>query len=52
MQRTRAGASEVVYLTGRSVIWLSSVDPSIGAAELVRLAGVAERRAEALPYPS
>jgi hypothetical protein len=52
MQRTRDGASEVVYLTGRSVIWLSSADPAIGAAELLRLASVAEDNASVLSYPS
>ncbi|WIM93538.1 hypothetical protein ACTOB_005519 [Actinoplanes oblitus] len=52
MQRTRGGSSEIVYLTPRAVIWLSSADPVIGTAELVRLASLAEDRARSLPYPS
>ncbi|BCJ40039.1 hypothetical protein GCM10010168_28970 [Actinoplanes ianthinogenes] len=52
MQRTGGGSSEVVYMAPGSVIWLSSADPAIGTAELVRLAGVAESRARSLPYPS
>ncbi|GAA4610005.1 hypothetical protein BJY16_007625 [Actinoplanes octamycinicus] len=52
LQRARDGISEIVYLTARSVIWLSSVDPAIGAPELIRLASLAEDRSRTLTYPS
>jgi hypothetical protein len=43
---------EIVYLTRRAVIWMSSADPSVGVAELVRLATIAAERSVALTVPS
>ncbi|GAA2689770.1 hypothetical protein [Actinoplanes palleronii] len=52
LHRAGAGITEIVYLTPRSVIGMSSTDPAVGVAELVRLAGVAQERSAVLSYPS
>ncbi|GLW27833.1 hypothetical protein [Actinoplanes regularis] len=52
LERGREGVTEIVYLTPRSMVWMSSADPAVGLADLVRLAGVAEERSTALTYPS
>lgn len=52
LERSRAGRVEIVYLTGRSVIWTASTDPAVGVGDLVRLAGVAEERSALLKPPA
>lgn len=52
LERDRGGRVEVVYMTPRSVIWMSSVDPGVGVADLVRLASLAERRSMLLKVPA
>ncbi|AEV85894.1 hypothetical protein ACWT_4875 [Actinoplanes sp. SE50] len=52
LQRIGDRLTEIVYITPRSVIGMSSVDPSVGPADLVWLAGVAADRSAALTYAS
>ncbi|MFI1988958.1 hypothetical protein [Actinoplanes sp. NPDC020271] len=52
LERSRDGRAEIVYLTGRSVIWTASTDPAVDVAGLVRLAGVAEQRSALVTTPS
>ena len=48
LQRSRAGTTEIVYMTPRAVIWMSGPDQVTGVPDLVRLAGLAEERSEGL----
>ncbi|BCY12158.1 hypothetical protein [Actinoplanes sp. L3-i22] len=52
LERSRGATTEIVYMTARSVIWMSSTDPAVGLADLVRLAGVAEERSAQLTPPA
>ncbi|WP_436530676.1 hypothetical protein [Actinoplanes sp. HUAS TT8] len=52
LERNRPGRVEIVHMTARSVIWLSSTDPGVTEADLVRLSGIAEDRSAQVNPPS